>query len=1494
VTSIDVVVPVSGSASSVRACLDSVLAAPQKTAFDLIVVDDASPEPELGTMLSAMAGSGLITLLTQQSPQGFAAAINRAAALHPDRDIVVIHEDAELANDWLDRLSARATDSADVCTITPFASWAGLAGYPRMGTRNAVPQGHTAASLDLLFRRANAGRSAVVPFSYGPCVYFRRRCLDSVGPFEDGGPGGGLGVEQGFSLRSARAGFHHLLAGDVYVRYRSGGAAADREPALRTASASGKLFPPYPAQRAELLAGDPARPFRRAVDLLRLRESSRHLVCFVAHAWGGGIRRHITDLASLVGGQCEVLLLEPAGGDTVKLSWLKDGEDFSAYFILPADMEALVSLLRVLGVARLHFHHVQGLPRSVLDLPGSLDVPYDCTLHDYYPICPQYHLNTAKGAYCGEPDARGCASCLAQRPGQWGLDIGAWRAAFGKLLRGAGRVFAPSRDVARRVERYFPGLETTIIPHPEGATRPLQRVVRVAILGNLTPEKGLHAVVSCAADARSRGLPHVFRVLGSTSQPAPQWPDTPLSIHGQYSEHELVALIEAERPDVFWFPAQVPETYSYTLSVAMASGIPIVASALGAFPERLEGYARSTLLPWNASAAQWNEALLAAGGAMVNSGALAEDLPRRSKNARYGALYLAPLASAGLRRQPGASPALDLHHFYLPPGQSELAPLSLPELFASGVECGHRGARLELKRRLDVANAQLMDFNAVLEQAKSDYAQLAAQLVETQRGERAQVQVHLRNLETALSAARARIDELEASRIWRATAPLRRGVHSLKLLAAKLRGQWASLRGSRRHIGYALTILRDEGTRSLARRVWRRVRRPHRYATTSRKVFASEAAIQSLTFPEAEAPAVTIIIPVHGKPLLTYTCLKSVHGNTPAGSYEVIVVDDASPDPAEVALKEMNGVRFVRNEANLGFVGSCNRAAQLARGDVLVFLNNDTIVTPGWLESLIAVLRERPAAGLVGAKLIYPDGRLQEAGGLVWRDGSAWNYGKGDDPDRPEYNYVREVDYCSGACLAIERKLFEQIGAFDVRFAPAYYEDTDLAFAVRAAGRKVYYQPSATVVHFEGGTAGTDLASGAKRYQDVNQGKFLRKWEASLARHGPNGLAPEFERDRWPKHRVLVIDACMLTPDRDAGSLRMREAIDLLVGLGCKVTFVADNIEHRQPYVRQLQQAGVEVQFHPYVRSVIDFLGKRGTDFDLVLISRHYVAAKYLDIVRQLAPHALIVFDTVDLHFLREERMAELNGSVAARIAVRATREKELALIREADVTLVVSHIEKELLERLEPQARVMILSTIHEAREGGKPFEERSGLVFIGGFRHPPNTDAIIWYATEILPLVRQRLPGVKTYVVGGDVPLTLKGLAADDLVFTGYVPDITPYLTGCRLSISPLRYGAGVKGKVNHAMSYSLPVVATSPSIEGMHLTAGCDVLVGDSPEAFADAVARAYQDRQLWHALARAGLENIRAHFSRACALRALTHLLALTSDHRVGKTAALQSA
>jgi glycosyltransferase involved in cell wall biosynthesis len=250
------------------------------------------------------------------------------------------------------------------------------------------------------------------------------------------------------------------------------------------------------------------------------------------------------------------------------------------------------------------------LPRSILELPQASGIPYDCTLHDYYAICPQYHLADADGRYCGEPDEAGCRACVGSRSVQWGLDVAVWRATLGAFVRRAERVIAPSHDVAERIGHRLPGLVIDVWPHPERAQQAPFDVARVVTLGALSREKGLAVVVACARDARLRDLPLTFRVLGPTSEPLPQWPDASLTVHGSYDEHALPRLLAAERADVLFFPAQVPETYAYTLSVALSTTTPIVASALGAFTERLAGRAHVRLVPWNATASQWNAALV--------------------------------------------------------------------------------------------------------------------------------------------------------------------------------------------------------------------------------------------------------------------------------------------------------------------------------------------------------------------------------------------------------------------------------------------------------------------------------------------------------------------------------------------------------------------------------------------------------------------------------------------------------------------------------------------------------------------------------------------------------------------------------------------------------------------------------------------------------------------------------------------------------------------
>ena len=1186
-----------------------------------------------------------------------------------------------------------------------------------------------------------------------------------------------------------------------------------------------------------------------AAALTAIAASPRPRAVLVSHGWGGGVRRHVDELAAALADRAEILRVEPASPGVVRLRWARGAAALDARFIFPGDREALIALLAALGVCRFHFHHVDGLPREILDLPADLGVGYDVTLHDAFPVCPRYHLDRGEGRYCGEPDETGCDACLARRSAQWRLDIAGWRALFGAWLARAERVIAPTHDVAGRLLCHHPALPIDVRAHPDAPRHIGLRIVRVGLLGRLNAAKGLDVTIACARDAVERGLPLAFRIVGAIGAPLPPLPGGAISFTGEYDDADLSRIAAAEAPDVWMFPAQVPESWSYTLSAALATGRPIVASALGALAERLDGVERARLLDWNAPASAWNDALLTAAGvepaASSDRGLDGAVAITSGEVWRDYADWLVARWHAGTTRTPASIPALDPRHFAPAPAAPALP---LAELVRAGAQCGDREALHEL-----VARAAQSD------EALTDVARARA------------------TREPELRAARERIAELEGSTSWRITAPVRTVVGGMRRAGGRVTRTPQAIRHLPRQTATALAILRDQGVTALARRIGEKLRGRAFPAPQRRRSWSVETAIAPLAFAPSAAPRWSIVVPAYGEPLLTYTCLRSVHATVAHDDVEVIVVDDASPEPLAASLSVVSGVRFERADANGGFVASCNRGAARARGARIVFLNNDTIVTPGWLDAIGRVYERHPDAGVVGAKLVYPDGRLQEAGGIVWRDGSAWNIGRDDDPDRPEYGHLRRADYVSGACLAVDRALFESLGGFDRRYAPAYYEDTDLAFAVRAAGRGVWYQPDAMVVHFEGRTAGTDVAAGIKRHQIVNREAFARKWALVLARHRPNGEAPALEIDRGARFRVLVVDACMLTPDRDSGSVRMQAIVELVGELGGKATFVADNLEYREPYVRDLQQAGVEVQYAPYQRSIDELLARRGPEFDAVILSRHYVASKHIDSVRRHAPRAKLVFDTVDLHFLRAERQAQVEGGAAAVVSARAQREQELDLVRRADVTWVVSPVERQLLAGMVPGARVEVLSNIHEPMPAGRPYAARAGLVFIGSFRHPPNADGVLWYAQKVLPRLRERLPGVVTTIVGAEPPAKIVALSGPDLVVAGHVADIAPIFTAARVSIAPLRYGAGVKGKVNLAMSYGVPVVATTPAVEGMGLAPGHDVLVADDADAFADAIVRAYTDEPLWRHLSRGGLDNLREHFSRATAKRALAGTL-----------------
>ena len=754
----------------------------------------------------------------------------------------------------------------------------------------------------------------------------------------------------------------------------------------------------------------------------------------------------------------------------------------------------------------------------------------------------------------------------------------------------------------------------------------------------------------------------------------------------------------------------------------------------------------------------------------------------------------------------------------------------------------------------------------------------------------AEEQAAVVTLRASLEATRSQLTGVHTSVSWKMTRPLRAARDFVSGLVPFMR----EMRGFPRRARYtmktrgAAALLEDIRSELLMRlRRGSLAAPPPPLPSTLAAAMVPYAARadrgerQQLHLVRSERPVASIVVPVFNAFDRTYACLASILERTGSIPYEVIVSDDASTDETRDIERLVTGVRVVRSETNRGFLETCNAGARAALGDYIVFLNNDTFVSQGWLKSLLEPFETHGSAaggvGLVGAKLIYPDGRLQEAGGIVFSDASGWNYGRGDDPGHPRYEFQCDAHYCSGACIAVPRALFDEVGGFDMRFAPMYYEDVDLAFAVRAAGRRVVYQPSCLIVHFEGGTAGTDTGSGAKRYQVVNQDTFRQKWARELREQPAPRSNPDFARYRPTGPHVLIIDSYTPRPDRDAGSVRMFEMCRILRRVGCHVTFVAENRAHDGDYARALQTVGVEMLYHPYLPSIEQHLREFGDRYRAVILSRVDVAREFVPLVKRHCPNALRVFDTVDLHFLRETRRAQVASDLAVSQADRL-KQQELGVARACDVTVVVSSVERELLAREARDLQVELVSLIVTPDRTEPAFSERQGMLYVANFHHPPNGDALEDYLRNIHQLVLSRLPDMRLTVIGAHVPERLQRMASDSVRFAGPVADLRPMFAGARLSIAPLRYGAGIKGKVMTSLAYGVPAVTTTIGAEGMEVRHGEDILIADTPDAFAAAVVSLHSDEQLWTRLARQGFEAVAAQFSVANAERGLRRILA----------------
>ena len=661
-------------------------------------------------------------------------------------------------------------------------------------------------------------------------------------------------------------------------------------------------------------------------------------------------------------------------------------------------------------------------------------------------------------------------------------------------------------------------------------------------------------------------------------------------------------------------------------------------------------------------------------------------------------------------------------------------------------------------------------------------------------------------------------------------------------------------------------------------------RNPHVARKTFKFPKPGEIDPGTISLPYFDEPLVSVLIPVYKKVEYTLNCLRSIAQHLPAVPFEIVVLDDNSPDDSVAELQKVQNLRVVVHPENLGFLRSCNRGAQLSRGKYLFFLNNDTEVLPGWLDELLDTYQYFPKAGLVGSKLVYPDGALQEAGGIIWADSHAWNFGRDSDPNLPAYNYTREVDYCSGAAILVSKALFDQVGQFDERYVPAYSEDSSLAFEVRKAGWQVVYQPRSVVVHFEGVSNGTNTASGIKAYQVENQKKFQELWRKELETdHFPNGEHVFLARDRAGHKRiVLVVDHYIPQPDRDAGSRTMWAVLVALREQGYVVKFWPENL-HRDPqYAPALEKLGIEVIWgREYHNGFERWMRENGNYLDGIFLSRPHVAVPLLPYIRDNT-RAKIVYYGHDIHFLRVQAQLALRFDEAANQAMEQVRELELKMWRSVDTVLYPSDDETAYVKQWMLENKVNAIARTlppyafdPQETNPAANLMQRQGILFVAGFGHPPNAEAALWFVRDIFPLVRKHFPDLHVYLVGSNPTQAVKELAGRNVTVTGYVSDdeLADYYHRVRVAVVPLQYGGGIKGKVVESMHFGLPCVTTSTGVQGLHHTEKF-LPPFDDAARFAREVISLLRDDKLWKRRSTMARAYVAGRFSRQALAKVLT--------------------
>jgi GT2 family glycosyltransferase len=676
--------------------------------------------------------------------------------------------------------------------------------------------------------------------------------------------------------------------------------------------------------------------------------------------------------------------------------------------------------------------------------------------------------------------------------------------------------------------------------------------------------------------------------------------------------------------------------------------------------------------------------------------------------------------------------------------------------------------------------------------------------------------------------------------------------------------------------------------------------RTHKQATRALlrirlELFLSSAG--TLALPRSESPDVTIIVITYNQPELVYGCVSSIAetlGSSALG-VEVVILDNGSTVETIEVLDRLRGATVIRSETNLHFLRGVNRAAKEARGRHLLLLNSDAQLLPGTVEAAVRTLESASDIGAVGARIVLPDGKLQEAGSIIWADGTCHGYGRGRNATDGEFMFRRDVDYCSGAFLLTPRALWEKLGGFDERYVPCYYEETDYCVRLWESGHRVVYEPDAVILHYEFGSS--SMSQGIS-WQVDNLGRFRERHGAWLARQRTaSESAPLAARSRPSTQlRVLMIEDRVPHVKSGGGYPRANSILRELVAAGARVTlFPMAAVEEHWAQVRASVDESVETLVQLSAFHLHAFLRERRGMYDAIVVCRPHNMETYVDALTRtpdLAGDAFVVYDAEALFTPREAVRRQLAGKPFKRGEMERELAAEIALARRADAVISVSAQEWAVFEQ-HGVGRTWLLGHAVAPRPTLAPFDSRDGFVFLGALYDDasPNAESLRWFAAEILPRLREHFGAhLKLTIVGGVTAPSILALAPGAFELLGPVDDLAPVFERARVMVAPTRIAAGIPAKVHDAAALGVPVVTTDLIAAQLGWTPGVDVLASSDPAVFAKLCVELHGDRERWESLRRSALARVRAECSPERFTRTVREILAAVPASRAPHAAA----